>query len=345
MTFKRRTGETVSEFSRRGKIGPFLSAALIALALIPRISASQSPTSPQPPSKIFIEIPRTDSIAVFDFETRRILKRIDLGAASEAPEGPGPDASAASKGRYVYWPRHNGTDIAVIDTTDYRVVGRIPLKEKGPGNVTVAPDGHALYIPHYQARALTIFNIPDRTQRVIPLDGFPGDVAVAPRGILLVTSRDSNQLLAVEEATGKVRAVSVGRTPVGVAVTRDGTLAFVSHDTEATVSVIDLSKSPLTVAKNIKVRATGGSAVVAGPDGKTVYVAHCCENSALSVISTDTLSVRCDLSLAPGGLDPARIVFSPGGDEAFVINSGSMNVSFFRPPCGKPVAENLFDQK
>jgi DNA-binding beta-propeller fold protein YncE len=330
---------------RRWMNGVAIPAAMAVLALLVQTAGSQPAPSPKRSSKIFIEIPRTESVAVFDFETRRIIKRIDLGSEVESPGGEGPESAGASSGRYVYWPRHTGNDISVIDTSDYRVVGRIPLKEKGPGNVTVAPDGHALYIPHYQARALTIFDIKEKKQRVIPLDGFPGDIAVAPRGTLLVTSRDSNQLLAVEEATGRIRAVDVGRNPVGVAVTKDGSLAFVSHDTEATVSVINLTKLPLTVAKNIKVGATGGSAVVAGPDGKTVYVAHCCENSSLTVISVDKLSVMCELSLAPKGLDPARIVFSPGGGEAFVINSGSMNVSFFRPPCGEPVAENLFDQE
>jgi sugar lactone lactonase YvrE len=229
----------------------------------------------------------------------------------------------------------------VIDTADYRVVGRIPLKEKGPGSVTVARDGLTLYIPHYQAKAMTIFDLRKKRQRVIPLPGYPGDIAIAPRGTLLVTSRDSNQLLAVDEATGGMGAVEVGRNPVGVAVTPDGSQAYVSHDTEAVVEAVDLTAVPFHVLRRIPVHGAGGSAVAAGPDGRYVYVAHCCANSSLTVISVETMSVACELSLAPEGLDPVRIVFSPGGDEAFVLNSGSMNLSSFRPPCGKPAAENL----
>jgi DNA-binding beta-propeller fold protein YncE len=207
----------------------------------------------------------------------------------------------------------------------------------------MAPDGLTLYIPHYQAKALTIFDIREKKQRVIPLTGYPGDIAIAPHGTLLVASRDSNQLLSVDQVTGRIGAIEVGRNPVGVAVTPDGSQAFVSHDTESIVEVIDLTKLPFHVERRIKVQGTGGSAVAAGPDGKYVYVAHCCANSSLTVISVESMSVQCELSLGPKGLDPARIVFSPGGNEAFVINSGSMNISSFRPPCGEPVTENPFE--
>lgn len=327
-------------------------AAGIALAVLSSAarhdpSGAETASYPQPQSKVIFEVPHTDFIVVFDFETHRIVRRIDL-RAEPPPPGEGylesPAGPPGSGGRYMYWIGHNGNDLSVIDTTDYRVVGRIPLKEKGPGSVTVARDGKTLYIPHYQAKALTIFDLKEKKQRVIPLPGYPGDIAIAPRGTLLVTSRDSNQLLAVDEATGEIRAIDVGRNPVGVAVTPDGSQAYVSHDTEATVEVIDLAAVPFHVARRIKVKAAGGSAVTAGPDGKYVYVAHCCANSSVTVISVETMSVTCELYLAPEGLDPARILFSPGGDEAFVLNSGSMNISSFRPPCGKPVTENLFDR-
>ena len=331
-------------FSSVWAIGIPTAIALFSLAARPDSSGAETASSAQPSSMIIFEVPHSDSIAVFDFKTRRVIRRIDLGSEPHSPEIGGPESPALTERHYVYWIRHSGNDLSVIDTTDYRVVGRIPLKEKGPGNVTVSRDGKTLYIPHYQAKALTIFDLKEKRQRVIPLPGYPGDIAIAPGGTLLVTSRDSNQLLAVDEATGAVRAVDVGRNPVGVAVTPDGSRAFVSHDTEAAVEAIDLRAVPFHVAKSIKVNGAGGSAVAAGPDGKYVYVAHCCANSSLTVIAVESMSVTCELFLAPEGLDPVRIVFSPGGDEAFVLNSGSMNISSFRPPCGKPVAENLFDR-
>lgn len=324
-----------------------LIPAVLALGFIlspagPPASPAQSAGAPRPPSIVFLEIPHSDSIAVFDFETRRVIHRIDLESEPKNPGEGSREIPPEPGGRYVYWIRHHGNDLTVIDTSDYRVVGRIPLREKGPGNVTVTRDGQTLYIPHYQAKALTIFDLEAKKQRVIPLTGFPGDIAIAPRGTLLVTSRDSNQLMAVDEATGRIRTVDVGRNPVGVAVTLDGSQAYVSLDTEAAVDVIDLTAVPLHVAKRIPVKSAGGSAVAAGPDGRYIYVTHCCANSALTVISVQSMSVTCELSLAPEGLDPVRIVFSPTGDEALVLNSGSMNLSSFRPPCGRPHPLTLF---
>jgi len=332
-------------FSRHWMMGVLLGVALAVLSLAVRSqpSGAETASTPRTHSILFFEVPHTDSIVAFDFKTRRVIQRIDLGTEALSPDEGAREIPPAPIGRYMYWSRHNGNDLSVIDTTNYQVVGRIPLIQKGPGSVKVGPDGVTLYIPHYQAKALTIFNIKEKTQRVIPLPGFPGDIAIAPQGTLLVTSRDSNQLLAVEESTGRIRAIDVGRTPVGVAVTPDGSQAYVSHDTEATVEVINLKREQFNILKRIKVEGAGGSAVAAGPDGKFVYVAHCCANSSLTVISVRSLSVKCELSLGPGGLDPARIVFSPTGDEAIVLNSGSMNISTFRPPCGQPVSENLID--
>ena len=320
-----------------------IALVILSSAIWPHPSGAETASSPPPPTTVFLEIPHTDSIAVFDFNTRRVIRRIDLGSEPLPPEEGAREKPAALERRYVYWIRHDGNDLSVIDTTNYRVVGRIPMKEKGPGNVTMARDGRTLYIPHYQAKALTIFDLKEKKQRVIRMPGYPGDIAIGPGGTLLVTSRDSNQLLTVDLASGEIRAVDVGRNPVGVAVTPDGSQAYVSHDTEATVEVIDLTTVPYHIAKRIKVNAAGGSAVAAGPDGKYVYVAHCCANSSLTVISVESMSITCELSLAPEGLDPVRIVFSPSGDEAWVLNSGSMNLSSFRPPCGKPVTENVFN--
>ena len=322
-----------------------MGIALVVLALLAQAIPSRAETTspPQSRAKAFFEIPGTDSIAVFEFESRRIIKRIPLDSAVQSRKGKLRGKATSPDGRYIYWTRHDADDLSVIDVVRYEVVERIPLNEKGPGRVTVAPDGHALYIPHYQAKALTIFDLKEKKQRVIPLNGFPGNIAVTPLGTILVTSRDSNELLAVDEATGSIHAIEVGRNPVGVAVTADGYQAYVSHDTEATVAVIDLREVPFHIAKRVKVRAAGGSAVAVGPDGKYVFVAHCCANSFLTVISIKTMSVKCEISLAPKGLDPIRFVFFPGGDEAFVINSGSMNISSFHLPCGEPISENLFD--
>lgn len=323
------------------------SGAIVLTALwipaLPFPGWAETPPQPRSSSLAFFEVPRTDSIAVFEFKSRRVIKKIPLGGEVPSGEEGTGKTDDIQPGRYLYWARHGADDISVVDTLSLEVVRRIPLSVKGPGNVTVARDRHALFIPHYQEKALTIFDLRTEKQRVVRLDGYPGDIAATPQGILLITSRDSNQVLALDEATGRIAAIDVGRNPVGIAATPDGSQAYVSHDTEAVVAVIDLRDKPYRVIKRIRLAVAGGSAVASAPDGKHMLVAHCCANSSVTVLSVRSMTVQCEISLGPEGLDPVRIVFSPGGDEAFIINSGSMNISSFRLPCGSPVTENLFD--
>ena len=336
---------TRRHFPHRWAIGSLMVIALTILFPLADIftQVEGSPSGLKSHPKVYIEDPVSDSIAVFEFESRRIIKRIPLEPDTGGLKGGLRGMAISPDGDYAYWTGHESDNVLVIDTAKDEVVKRIPLTQKDPGNITIARDGHALYIPHYQARALTILNIKENKQRVIPLNAFPGDIAATGQGRILITSRDSNQLLVLDESTGRISVIEVGRNPVGIAITQDGTQAYVSHDNEGSVAVIDLTETPFHVAHRVNVKVAGGSAVAVGPDGKYVFVAHCCANSSVTVISVETQSVKCRLPLGPKGLDPVRIFFSPAGDEAFVINSGSRNISSFRLPCGKTIAENLFD--
>lgn len=302
-----------------------------------------SPAYAQETLKVYIPDPVTDTVAVFNLMTHRVIKRIPLGAKVGGPRDDPRGVTMSPDGHYAYLTNHHSGTVAVINTTKDEVIQRIALSLPDLGNIAIAPDGSTLYIPHYSAKAVTILKIPENVQRVIRLEGFPGDVAVTRNGrTVLVTSRDSRTLLALDVSTDRVSSIEVGRNPVGVAVTPDGQEAYVSHDNARVVFVVDLTTSPFKVKGRIDVGMTGGSAVAVTPDGRHVFVAHCCANSAVSVIAIQTKTVACLLPLAPRGLDPVRIIFTPDGSEAFVINSQSRNISTIRPPCGTPTTENPF---
>jgi YVTN family beta-propeller protein len=294
-------------------------------------------------SKVYIPDPVSDTVAVFNPSTHRVVKTIHLG---DKPAGRRDDprgVALSPDGRYAYLTNHGSDTVTVIDTDQDEAVRRIALPLPEPGNIAMDPKGGVLYIPHYSAKAVTILNVPENTSRVIHLEGFPGDAAVTRDGrAVLITSRDSSALLVLDPVTGHVSSVPVGLNPVGIGVTPDGGEAYVSHDNARIVVVVDLKTMPFRVKGIIDVDMAGGSAVAVAPDGGHVFVAHCCSNSAVSVIQTSTKSVACHLPLAPKGLDPVRIVFSPDGSEVFVINSQSRNVSIIHPPCGKPRTENIF---
>ena len=112
-----------------------------------------------------------------------------------------------------------------------------------------------------------------------------------------------------------IATVGVGGTPYKVAVSPDGTRAYVTNYGSGTVSVINTSNN-----QNIATIAVGGSpvGVAVSSDGTTVYVADN-YGSTISVIRSAGNSVTGTASV---GLYPYGVAFSPNGKTAFVANVG-----------------------
>jgi YVTN family beta-propeller protein len=89
-----------------------------------------------------------------------------------------------------------------------------------------------------------------------------------------ITNIGDNTVSVINTATNKVTAtIPVGRGPVGVAVTRNGSKVYVTNANEpdiGTVSVIDTATN--TVTATIFVGSPAGVAVT--PDGSKVYVTN-----------------------------------------------------------------------
>src|SRR5215471_8747565 len=88
-----------------------------------------------------------------------------------------------------------------------------------------------------------------------------------------ITNLGSNTVSVIATATNTVVGlpISVGVSPFGVAVTPDGTKAYVAHDsTPGAVSVIDIATN-MVVGSQIPVSAPAVG-VAAAPDGSKVYV-------------------------------------------------------------------------
>ncbi len=295
--------------------------------------------------KAYIEDPATESVAVFNLLSKSVIRQIPLEGEYGGLRDDRRGVAISPDGLYAYMSNHRSASVSVIDTAKDEIIQKIDLSLPDPGNVSIATDGRALYIPHYLAKAITILKIPENKQRVIRLGGFPGDIVDTGNGRnILITSRNSNTLIILDVTTHRLSSLEVGLNPVAIDVTPDGKQAYVSHDNDRFVSVIDLTTSPFKVKETIDVGMAGGAAVAVTPDGQYVFVAHCCANSAVSVITARTKTITCVLSLAPQGLDPVRIIFTPDGKEALIINSQSRNISIIRPPCGEPTTQNPFEK-
>lgn len=125
--------------------------------------------------------------------------------------------------------------------------------------------------------------------------------------------------------------VAVGHEPLGVALTRSGTKAYVANAVDGTVSAIDLSAGTSLVNPNLRrdlrridplrvtVRSitvgTEPAAVLLSPNGTRLYVANSVSNS-VTVIDTTDDSVVTTIPIDPNaeGIHPRSLAITNDGD-------------------------------
>jgi YVTN family beta-propeller protein len=112
--------------------------------------------------------------------------------------------------------------------------------------------------------------------------------------------------------------VPVGNNPFGVAVTPDGTKAYVANEHSNSVSVINTTTNTRTDVSGLNLPV----GVAVSPDGVKVYVVNF-GNSSLAVINTTTNNK----ATVPVGSSPYEVAVTPNGAQAYVTNYGTNNVS------------------
>ncbi|WP_191623585.1 beta-propeller fold lactonase family protein [Pseudomonas fluorescens] len=143
----------------------------------------------------------------------------------------------------------------------------------------------------------------------------PGSYSLSARSGAQV----ANAAVTVTER-GPVGNFPVGSGSAGIAVSPDGTRAYVGNSNSHTVSVIDTATH--RVLTNIPVGNTP-VAIAVSPNGTRAYV--CNEGShTVSVIDTATNRVLTNIQV---GTYPKGVAVSPDGTRAYVINWDSHTVS------------------
>ncbi|MDA7843932.1 beta-propeller fold lactonase family protein, partial [Pontimonas sp.] len=114
--------------------------------------------------------------------------------------------------------------------------------------------------------------------------------------------------------------ITVGSGPRGVAVSPDGTKAYVANWAIGTVSVINTTTNAVDATITV---GSNPSGVASSPDGTKVYVTNY-NDGTVSVINTTTNAVDATITV---GSEPYGVAVSPDGTKAYVVNRLSNNVS------------------
>ena len=122
---------------------------------------------------------------------------------------------------------------------------------------------------------------------------------------------DSNDVSVLHRPGNTVVAtIPVGNIPHGVAITPDGTQAYVANNGDGTVSVI-------ATATNTVAGLPNPFAVAITPDGTQAYVTNGYTTNTVSVIKTANRAV---VATIPVGNFPIGVAITPDGTHAYVTN-------------------------
>jgi len=209
----------------------------------------------------------------------------------------------------------------------------------GPHEIAVSPDGRVAVVTDYghaePGHSLTLVDVAAGTVlRSIDLGEHrrPHGVRFLPDGNVVVTAELGHALLTVDLDAGEVvQAIDVG-DGLGhmVALSRDGTVAYVSKIVAGTVVRVDLAEGRVTRERPA---GKGAEGIGVAPDG-TVWVTNRAEDT-VTVHDPDTLEVLA--TLASEGF-PIRVVFTPDGRHALVSNATAATLSVFDVATRAPVA-------
>jgi YVTN family beta-propeller protein len=130
---------------------------------------------------------------------------------------------------------------------------------------------------------------------------------------------------AITTATNTVlKNIGVGRGPDAIAITPDGTTAYVTNNIGSHVTPIDTAtNAALTPISTLK----GPDAIAFTPDGATAYVTCVCKSGGVIPISTGSNTAGPPILSRAIGPRPIAIEITPNGKTAYVINYDSGTIT------------------
>ncbi|WP_282791929.1 YncE family protein [Streptomyces sp. CC224B] len=212
--------------------------------------------------RLYVSVEATDTepggVVVYDARDRRRITRVPTLA-------PGPHWFAITPdGRKGYATNKEAPFVTVVDLERDRPAGRVEVP--GSEGLDVSPDGRYVYVaapkgdfvprPSAQPGIRVVDTATDRVVRVLPTEGVVFPVHATATGLLLAgelrMSADPDAALGGQrngvltvfapDTFEQVGQVEVGRFPLTITSSPDGSLGFVAGVVSSTVTVVDLRR-------------------------------------------------------------------------------------------------------
>ena len=250
-----------------------------------------------------------------------------------------PDAEAITpNGKTLYVASYASNTITPIDIAKGKV-GKPIAVGNGPAGIAIAPNGKTAYVTDAGSSPIgnTVTPVDLKTGKAlspITVGAGPQGIAITPDGATayvadagaIVTGQSGgigNTVTPIDLKTGQAgKPITVGNAPLAVAITPDGTTAYVTNSYSGSVSPITVGSA----SAGTPIEMTGSPQAIA-ISGGTAWVADDSSSVAtgnnLTPISTSAQTAGTPV---PVGKNPTAVAITPNGATAWVVCSGTNTV-------------------
>ncbi len=204
---------------------------------------------------LFVLLGDSNSVALIDMPTLRVLKTISIGGRNVEHAVFSPD------GRWIYASAKDGDSVDVIDVAKGAIIKSIRVG-RGPAGIAFLPDASRAYVAVAGSDEIVAIDVSRRAVvGRVKSPRRPEEVAAHPDGKRLFVSADNAGRVDVFDARSNtfVASVEVGAGPSHMAFTADGSKLYVASRLSKEVSVIDTSTYRRTASVAL---SAGPSAIV-----------------------------------------------------------------------------------
>jgi DNA-binding beta-propeller fold protein YncE len=228
------------------------------------------------------------------------------------PVGSGPDAIAITpNGSTAYVGNYNDDTVTPVNLMTNAAGTPIPVGG-APTSIAITPDGTTAYVGRAYESGIQLDLSTNSTQGGVSPSGFAS--AITPNGATVVgTSPQYNNVDVVNPATDTGTTVAALNDPEGVAITPDGSKAYVAYSPFTTNKGALL---PIPIADTnapgtpINLGTNSAYAVAITPDGSTAFVTDLTGGNLVPVdLASGTAGAP--ISLGSEGTNPIAIAITP----------------------------------
>jgi len=223
--------------------------------------------------------------------------------------------------------------VSVIDTATNRVVATVPVAA-GPHGMAMSADGQKVYVTGDGSSAMSIIDTAtDKVSKTVDVGKTPNGVALTPDGKLLLVAVYGEDRVAFYDTASDalIGSVAVAK-PHTVAITPDGSLAYVTSQAPGAAALVVVNVAARSVARSIAIAKTPRDGEF-GYDGKEFYFT---EAGVDAIQVLDPASGKI-VAQVPTGASPHFVKLFRDSPLVMATIQGPGQVLLFDPETHQPV--------